>query len=74
MASQGVYQLHGGPEGFDKRRWRIVNQNDRQVLFALSSDDGDQGFPGNFGATVRYGLPTIRSLCLIAPQLINLAR
>ncbi len=42
--SQGVNQLHGGPEGFDKRRWQIVNQNDRQVLFALSSDDGDQGF------------------------------
>ncbi len=23
--SQGVNQLHGGPEGFDKRRWQIVN-------------------------------------------------
>ncbi len=44
--SQGVNQLHGGPEGFDKRRWQIVNQNDRQVLFALSSDDGDQALPG----------------------------
>ena len=54
--SQGVNQLHGGPEGFDKRRWQIVNQNDRQVLFALSSDDGDQGFPGNLGATVQYRL------------------
>ncbi len=30
-----------------------MNQNDRQVLFALSSDDGDQGFPGNLGATVQ---------------------
>ncbi|MGQ7172052.1 aldose epimerase family protein, partial [Escherichia sp. R-CC3] len=27
-----------------------------QVLFALSSDDGDQGFPGNLGATVQYRL------------------
>ncbi len=53
--SQGVNQ-YGGPEGFDKRRWQIVNQNDRQVLFALSSDDGDQGFPGNLGATVQYRL------------------
>ncbi|VEA37354.1 aldose 1-epimerase [Salmonella enterica subsp. enterica] len=34
--SQGENQLHGGPEGFDKRRWQIVNQNDRQVLFALT--------------------------------------
>ena len=54
--SQGVNQLHGGPEGFDKRRWQIVNQNDRQVLFALTSEDGDQGFPGNLGATVQYRL------------------
>lgn len=50
--SQGVNQLYGGSEGFDKRRWQIVNQNDRQVLFVLSLDDGDQGFSGNFGATV----------------------
>ncbi|BBU85491.1 hypothetical protein EIMP300_68910 [Escherichia coli] len=26
------------------------------MLFALSSDDGDQGFPGNLGATVQYRL------------------
>ena len=54
--NNGPNHLHGGPEGFDKRRWQIVNQNDRQVLFALSSDDGDQGFPGNLGATVQYRL------------------
>ncbi|EBH2442480.1 galactose-1-epimerase [Salmonella enterica subsp. enterica serovar Bareilly] len=54
--SQGENQLHGGPEGFDKRRWQIVNQNDRQVLFALTSDDGDQGFPGHLCATAQYRL------------------
>jgi aldose 1-epimerase len=54
--NQETHQLHGGPEGFDKRRWQIVSQNDRQVLFALSSDDGDQGFPGNLSATAQYRL------------------
>ena len=54
--SQGVNQLHGGPDGFVKRRWQIVNHNERQVLFTLSSDDGDQGFPGNLCATVQYRL------------------
>jgi len=54
--NQGVNQLHGGPDGFDKRRWQIVNHNERQVLFTLSSDDGDQGFPGNLCATVQYRL------------------
>jgi aldose 1-epimerase len=47
LPSQGENQLHGGPEGFDKRRWQIVRQNDGEVLFSLDSPDGDQGFPGN---------------------------
>ena len=54
--SQGVNQLHGGPEGFDKRRWKIENQNDDSVLFSLESCDGDQGFPGHLRATARYRL------------------
>lgn len=54
--SQGPNQLHGGPEGFDKRRWRVVNQNDESVLFSLESADGDQGFPGNLSATAHYRL------------------
>ncbi|ADO49320.1 galactose-1-epimerase [[Enterobacter] lignolyticus] len=54
--SQGVNQLHGGPEGFDKRRWQIVSHSDNSVLFALESSDGDQGFPGNLRATARYQL------------------
>lgn len=54
--SQGVNQLHGGPEGFDKRRWRITSQNEDRVLFALDSLDGDQGFPGNLSATAEYCL------------------
>jgi aldose 1-epimerase len=54
--SQGPNQLHGGPDGFDKRRWRVVNQNDESVLFALESADGDQGFPGNLSATAHFRL------------------
>ena len=56
LPSQGENQLHGGPEGFDKRRWQIVQQNDCEVLFALESADGDQGFPGNLSATALFRL------------------
>ncbi|NIY47338.1 galactose-1-epimerase [Cedecea colo] len=55
-ANQGEHQLHGGPEGFDKCRWRIVRQNEQEVLYTLDSADGDQGFPGEFRATARYSL------------------
>ncbi|MBJ3814473.1 galactose-1-epimerase [Shimwellia pseudoproteus] len=54
--SQGDNQLHGGPEGFDKRRWRILRLNTSEVLYTLDSPDGDQGFPGNFRVTALYQL------------------
>ena len=52
----GGNQLHGGPQGFDRRRWRIVQQTASAVVLGIESADGDQGFPGKLRATVRYGL------------------
>lgn len=54
--SQGEHQLHGGPHGFDKQRWRVLRHNDREVLYTLDSQDGDQGFPGNCRVTALYQL------------------
>lgn len=54
--SQGENQLHGGPEGFDKRRWQIERQNDSEALLSLTSPDGDQGFPGKVNVSVLYRL------------------
>ena len=48
------HQLHGGPEGFDQRRWRILSQDEQHVLYALDSPDGDQGFPGALKVTAQY--------------------
>ena len=56
LPSQGENQLHGGPDGFDKRRWRIAQQNDSEALLTLHSPDGDQGFPGNCETSVHYRL------------------
>ncbi|PKH20996.1 galactose-1-epimerase [Enterobacterales bacterium CwR94] len=55
-ANQGEHQLHGGPEGFDKRRWQIVEQSESHVLYQIDSPDGDQGFPGQLIAQVRFTL------------------
>lgn len=46
--------LHGGEDGFDKRRWAISKQTENSVCFTLYSADGDQGFPGNVKASVSY--------------------
>lgn len=43
--NQAGNTLHGGAQGFDRRRWTIVTQSAQQVTFTLLSEDGDQGFP-----------------------------
>ena len=47
--------LHGGPAGFDTRRWE-AQPIDGGVELTLLSPDGDQGFPGTLRAVVRYTL------------------
>ena len=48
------HTLHGGPEGFHARRWAIVARRADEVVFALDSADGDQGFPGRLSVRVVY--------------------
>ena len=55
-ANQDAHQLHGGPDAFDSRRWRILEQTTEYVILGIESPDGDQGFPGKLLATVCYRL------------------
>jgi aldose 1-epimerase len=60
-ASDGANTLHGGPRGFGKRWWAIQPlppQPDGSVALelGLSSDDGDEHYPGRLEVTVRYTL------------------
>ena len=43
--------LHGGPDGFDQRIWEVVDHGPAHAILRLVSPDGDQGFPGERGAT-----------------------
>lgn len=54
--NEGDNILHGGVEGFDKRRWVIERQSAQFVTFGLESRDGDQGFPGNLKVSVTFTL------------------
>ena len=46
--------LHGGPDGFDRRVWTVVEHGADQAVLGLVSPDGDQGFPGTLTVRVRY--------------------
>ena len=50
------YCIHGGEDGFDKRRWAVLNHTQHQVVFELESEDNDQGFPGNMTTKITFTL------------------
>lgn len=57
--------LHGGAGGFHRRRWFLEHGDDGTKLLArCRSLDGDQGFPGNLDATVRYSIATGNTLLI----------
>ena len=47
--------LHGGIAGFDKKVWQASRNGDELVLETLSPD-GEEGYPGNLHAVIRYRL------------------
>ena len=59
--NDGAHALHGGPGGFGKRWWAITPlppEADGSVALelTLTSDDGDEHYPGRLDVTVRYTL------------------
>jgi aldose 1-epimerase len=54
LTNEGTTTLHGGPDGFSKRDWDLVDSAETQATFALHSPDGDQGFPGALDCRVQY--------------------
>jgi aldose 1-epimerase len=59
--NDGPHALHGGPRGFGKRWWAIDAQppgSDGSVALelTLTSEHGDEHYPGRLDVTVRYTL------------------
>ena len=64
-ANDGVNTLHGGLKGFDKLVWTAtpVERADGAALkLALTSKDGDEGYPGTLQLTVTYTLTDANAL------------
>lgn len=55
-ANEGKNQLHGGPDGFDKRLWTVEALEGNAATLSLVSPDGDMGYPGELRARVTYRL------------------
>ncbi len=53
--NNGGHHLHGGFKGFDKRVWTATEEESSLRLSYLSKD-GEENYPGNLHAEVRYTL------------------
>ena len=79
VPNEGTNQLHGGPDGFDKRDWSLLSRSRGKLVLGLVSPAGDQGFPGRLQAQVTYevgsdGAVTIHFDTLVdAPCPVNLS-
>jgi aldose 1-epimerase len=57
--NEGDNHLHGGYAGFDKKVWRArprVRDDEVAVVLSLTSEDGDEGYPGRVDAEAVYTL------------------
>ncbi len=62
--NQNGNTLHGGPDGFDRKTWQIETIAEDNVIFTLTSPDGDQGFPGEVKAVATYSLRNDNSVTI----------
>jgi aldose 1-epimerase len=80
LNENGRTHLHGGAKGFGVRTWRLVSHDERSVTLALTSEDGDQGYPGRLEVTCRYVIEAPGTLrfeteaTTDAPTIVNLAQ
>lgn len=67
VANEDANQLHGGPDGFDRRPWRVRTERSDDAAAAdlsLVSVDGDQGYPGEVSVRTTYRLSVVGELSI----------
>lgn len=62
--NDGKNNLHSGPDVYQKRMWRVIENGDDHVTFLLHSPDGDQGYPGALVMKVTYSLDEENTLMI----------
>lgn len=81
-ANNGPNALHGGPEGFDKQLWEVVDLRDGAspaVTLRHVSADGEMGFPGTLTVLATYAVSEENALTVEyrattdRPTLVNLS-
>ncbi|CAL1357788.1 unnamed protein product [Linum trigynum] len=68
IPNDGKNTLHGGPLGFSKVVWKVTdykpNDVEPYIVFQYLSPNGEQGFPGDVVAVVKYTLLAYNQLSI----------
>lgn len=76
--NDGPNCLHGGVKGLDLLPWTLTSHSAQEVLFAIRSPDGAEGFPGTLDIRAHYRLDDDNALTVTleattdAPTVVNL--
>ena len=54
--NNGANAIHGGNTGFQTRVWEACQINDNAIEFSYTSQDGEEGYPGELKIKVTYEL------------------
>ena len=54
--NNGPNSLHGGPTGFHRRVWDVLEADESHISMYYMSRDGEEGFPGNVEVWMTYTL------------------
>ena len=54
--NDGSHTMHGGLGHFGRRWWKGRQEGEHSIILELTSEDGDQGWPGQMQARVAYAL------------------
>ncbi|MDT7838007.1 aldose epimerase family protein [Aquabacterium sp. OR-4] len=63
-ANEGPHHLHGGTQGWHRRRWQVQARAADCLELALHSPAGEQGYPGAVDLRLRYQLQAPLQLTL----------
>jgi len=66
--NDGNNSLHGGIEGFDKKVWSVVKENNNgeksSLVLEYLSKDMEEGYPGNLKVKVTYTLTNLNEIII----------
>jgi len=62
LETQNGGHCHGGPNGFDKKIWTVLDATENKITYEYQSPDGEAGYPGTLTARVTYTLTPHNSL------------